>query len=97
MESKPVLPLALQGGSLVFEPLEFQTPLGTEYVFFCLFESTDAPAALGQSRWTRVRRAFLGQRNQGEQMVELIVRGSADYPSALESVKTELPGLLSFK
>ena len=97
VESKPLLRLPFQGGSLVFEPLEFQTPLGIEYVFFCLFESTDAPAALGQSRWTRVRRAFLGQRNQGEQMVELIVRGSADYQSALESVKTELPGLLSFR
>ena len=91
------LPITIPGGALLFEPLEFGVGHESIYVFFCLYEEAnrDERNEVSQTRWTRVHRAFLGQRNLGQQSVELSVQGFADYESALQAVSKKLPTLLS--
>ena len=91
------LPMTIPGGALLFEPLEFEAGHEHVYVFFCLYEEAnrDERNEFIQTRWTRIDRAFLGQRNLGQQSVELSVRGFPDYTSALQAVSKKLPALLS--
>jgi len=93
---KPLQPIAIPGGRLLVEPLEFRAGDEAVYVFFSLYEEAnhDDPNEFFQSRWSRVHRAFLGQRNLGQQSAEISVRGFPTYESALQAVTRELPTLL---
>lgn len=71
------------GGSLVFQGYQFHTERALLYVLFALHEQQPAAdrelaAAMRQdwSGWSRVQRALAGQRNLGQESLELVMSSS---------------------
>jgi len=96
---QPAQPIAVSGGELLFEPLTFRAGNEAVYVFYALYEEAnhDDPHELFQSRWSRIGRAFHGQRNLGQQTAEISLRGFTSYESALEAVTRKLPALVALR
>ncbi|MCX8155161.1 MAG: exosortase/archaeosortase family protein [Verrucomicrobiae bacterium] len=70
----------------------------TWYVFFCVMEERPLPGGgwpeAEPTRWQRLRQAWLGRRNLGQQALEAVLTG---YPSLAEAQRawlTELPRLI---
>jgi len=95
----PVLPIETDRGPLYFESLEFQIDGRPVYVFYCLHEEAnqDDRSEFSQTQRSRIMRAFHGQRNLGQQVVELTVSGFNGYETAAAAAKAELPALLELR
>jgi hypothetical protein len=81
---------------LQFEPLEMRSGREPIYVFFALHEggNRDDIREIDETPRSRLRRAIDGQRNCGQQMIEIRVAGFPSYESALQAVTAKLPALL---
>lgn len=97
--TQPNVRLEIPGGALAFDPIEMRWGNEPVYYFYCLYEEAnrDVRNDAALTRWNRIRRAFYGQRNLGQQTVEVGVRGYRDYASAREAAVKEMPGLLSLQ
>ena len=91
---------SLQAGRLRFPFHAFAFERGNSrfFVFFCLSEQGNAdlgtPGLLQDySGWSRLQRAFAGQRNVGQQSLEFIVEGYARAEDAQASLSRILPTL----
>jgi hypothetical protein len=88
--------LPVSGGSLRFEPLEVRAGREPIFVFFALHESgnRDDVREIDETSRSRLRRAIAGQRNCGQQMIEIRIAGLPSYDAALQAVAAKLPSLL---
>jgi exosortase len=89
----------LAGGiELPFRHQTFQSGPNLLHVFYCLWSdrrSPDQPAlADGDPRSTRLRAVLTGQRNMGQQVLEIVVQGPDSSDEAVAAVKSELPTLI---
>jgi exosortase len=88
--------LPVSGGTLQFEPLEMRAGRVPIYVFFALHESgnRDDVREFDETPRSRLRRAIDGQRNCGQQMIEIRIAGLSSYEAALDAVTAKTPTLL---
>ena len=98
MEDFGVHEIAVPGGSIPFHEYEFQKEANLLYVLFSLHEQRPAdrdPAAMLQdwSGWSRIQRALAGQRNLGQESVEIGVTASAFDPDPLSVIAARVPSL----
>jgi hypothetical protein len=92
----PAVRFGLKEGSLQFESLELRHDERPVYVFFTLYEGTnrDDVSQTDETAQSRVQRAIHGQRNAGQQMVEIQVAGYPSYEAAAEAFARRLPSLI---
>lgn len=98
MELPPVT-LQADGGEMVFHAWLFQYAGRPVYVFYNLWEEANRDQlndTLQQdwSPWSRVQRALTGQRNLGQQSVEIAIQGCDSQEEALRTVRGSLPSLV---
>jgi exosortase len=77
------------GLSIPFHALDFDDAGNKEYVFFCLWEEglKDSQRPRNEDKWSqlsRLRSVLLGQRNLGQQTLEIVVSGY-DSPETAET------------
>ncbi|MES2571878.1 MAG: exosortase/archaeosortase family protein, partial [Verrucomicrobiota bacterium] len=102
IRNHPPQHLEIRGGELLFKSSEFEFGPRRAYVFFTLYEEA---GDMGQSdglahdwsRWSRIQRALIGQRNLGQQSLEIVVSGASSYDDALRAVRNQLPYLAHFE
>ncbi len=98
MELPPVK-IAADGGELAFHVWLFDYGGQPLYVFYSLWEEENRDqldTALRQdwSAWSRMQRALTGQRNLGQQSVEIAIQGCSSPEEALGEMRAGLPGLV---
>ncbi len=95
----PAETIPISGGAIRFEPMEFRRESGPVFLFYYLHEGSnrDDLRDYFQTRADRLQHALRGQRNLGQQAIELSASGFQDYPSALEALKKMAPSLFSFE
>jgi exosortase len=88
--------LPISGGTLQFEPIETRVGREPIFTFFAIYESgnRDDLREFDETRRSRLRRAVDGQRNCGQQMIEIQVAGFPTYEAALRAVTAKMPALL---
>lgn len=90
--------LPVKGGEMVFRSWEFRRRGGSIFVFHSLHNEGNvdpsAPFVQDLLGWNR---AIQGQRNLGQQTVEFSVTGLTDYNRALQSLKANLPRVVTLK
>ncbi|HEV7402852.1 MAG TPA: exosortase/archaeosortase family protein, partial [Chthoniobacteraceae bacterium] len=94
-------PVVIQGGTaeIPFRTYEFRNQGQPLFVFFCLWETGHRDAAasgLGQgyTRRNLLERVRIGQRNLGQQSVEVIVSGAASPEAATAAFQRLAPELI---
>ena len=76
------------GGTLLFQQYLFQKNRKPLYVLFAFYEQQPAdrdPAAMLQdwSAWSRIQRALVGQRNLGQESVEIAMDAAGSEPDPI--------------
>jgi exosortase len=96
IREQPAQILPVTGGSLAFEPLEMRAGQTPVYVFAALYEhgNRDSVCEIEETAWSRFRRALAGQRNHGQQLIEIRVAGFPSYAAALAAVSAHVAALL---
>ena len=92
--------IAADGGVVLFHAWLFMLADRPLYVFYNLREEGNRDqlnARLNQdwSAWSRVQRAMVGERNLGQQSIEIALQGYDSQADALDALKTRLPSLIT--
>jgi len=92
--------IAADGGVVLFHAWLFMLADHPLYVFYNLREEGNRDqwnATLNQdwSAWSRVQRAMVGERNLGQQSIEIALQGYDSQADALDALKTRLPSLIT--
>jgi exosortase len=85
----------LQGRPLLFRTYLFRRAGVPLYVFYLIWEQTNRDAATSTIRqdwsgWSRLQRVWLGQRNLGQQSLEIVLTGPASAADAAAALKEDL-------
>jgi exosortase len=87
--------------SIPFHAQVFEDSGVKEYVFFCVWEdgalNSGAPLEDKWSRITRLRSVLLGQRNLGQQTLEIVISGVESQQQAEAALRRELAPLIDIK
>ena len=95
LRTHPVAKLKVPGGQMLFQCWEFKRRVGTVLVFYSLHdESNLGPSELFMPDLLGLSRALKGQRNLGQQTVEIAVTGFASYTKALEAIRQRFPSMV---
>ena len=88
-EDHGTITVQTKGCSIPFHAMDFEDDGGKEYVFFCVWEDgAKNSGPRSEDRWSqiiRLRSVLLGQRNLGQQTLEIVISG-VDSPKAAEAV-----------
>jgi hypothetical protein len=95
----PALTIEVGDLRIPFRVYEFDDHGEPLHVFFCLWEvaSRDLGSHLLQdtSRASRLQRVFAGQRNLGQQSIEVIVTGMGSLAAAEAAFRAQMPACLA--
>ena len=94
-----MITVEINGLSIPFHALDFEREGEKEYVFYCVWEEgakNSAPPRL-EDRWsqlTRLRSVLLGQRNLGQQTLEIVISGVESQKKAEAAFRREVATLI---
>jgi exosortase len=94
-----MITVEINGLSIPFHALDFELEGEREYVFYCVWEEgakNSAPPRL-EDRWsqlTRLRSVLLGQRNLGQQTLEIVISGVENQQKAEAAFRREVVTLI---
>jgi hypothetical protein len=98
-EDHGIITLQTKGFSIPFHALDFADDGNKEYVFYSVWEEggkNAAPPRL-EDRWsqiTRLRSVLLGQRNLGQQTLEIVISGVDNAKEAETAFRREVASLI---
>lgn len=100
VQELPPVSVPVDGGEILFRTWLFQLADRPLYVFYNLREEGNHDqlnTTLNQdwSAWSRIQRAMIGERNLGQQSIEIALQGYDSQADALEALKLRLPMLIT--
>lgn len=98
-KSYPPLRIKIPGGAVQLQSWEFRRRGGSVIVFYALHDGTSS-TGLGNPYFQDlfgISRALEGQRNLGQQTLELAVIGYSSYEQALQALEERLGGIVALK